>query len=91
MRQAARVDANQSPIIAGLRKAGCTVEVIGKPLDLLVGRAGLNYLLEVKNASGRDQIEPGQAKFLREWNGQAAVVHSLQDALAVVGLMKAND
>lgn len=37
MRHAARVDANQAAIVAALEAAGATVEVIGQPLDLLVG------------------------------------------------------
>lgn len=38
MRRAAKVDSVQAEIVEGLRKAGYWVEVIGRPVDLLVGR-----------------------------------------------------
>jgi hypothetical protein len=85
-RRAAKVDANQQEIVRALISAGCSVYPIGQPLDLLVGRAGVNYLLEVKNRDGRDKLEPLQQLFLRDWNGHAAVVRSAEDALAAVGL-----
>lgn len=86
MRLARKVDSNQAEIIAVLLRCGCTVYPIGQPLDLLVGRAGVNYLLEIKNAAGRNRIEPGQQKFFREWNGQASIVWTLDEALRAVGL-----
>ena len=49
MRFAARVDGNQTAIVAALRKAGCNVlslAAIGRGCpDLLVHRAGLIYLI----------------------------------------------
>lgn len=48
-RYAARTDANQKAIIAGLQAAGCVVWVIRVPVDLLVG---VNVL------------EPGKARWL---------------------------
>ena len=37
MRYALRTDSNQTQIISALEAAGALVEVIGKPVDLLVG------------------------------------------------------
>jgi hypothetical protein len=56
VRRAAKVDANQREVVAALRGAGATVQLLhavgeGCP-DLLVGYRGGNYLLEVK---GRQQ------------------------------------
>lgn len=48
MRYAARVDSNQSTIIEALEAAGASVEVLGLPLDLLVGYRGTWGILEVK-------------------------------------------
>lgn len=61
MRRAANNDKNQPRIIGALRKLGITVEVIGKPLDLLINArfccphcskeiaGGRTTLMEVKN------------------------------------------
>lgn len=87
MRHAQRTDGNQLAIVTGLRDAGCSVAIIGHPLDLIVGRAGQNYLLEVKDPEGRNRIEPDQQAFLDAWRGQAEVVRSLTEALMVVGLL----
>ena len=63
MRRAAAVDANQSEIVAALRKAGVTVtplhQVGGGCPDLLCGFRGVNTLLEVK-----DHAKPPSARKL---------------------------
>lgn len=87
MRRAAKVDLIQPEIVAALRAAGCSVEVIGKPVDLLVGRAGVSYVLEVKSGPGkRNDLTPDQVIFFRDWRGHAAVVCSVDEALRAVGL-----
>lgn len=88
MRQAAKVDSNQGAIVAGLRADGCTVEVIGQPVDLLVGYAGRTYLLEVKHPTGwrRNRHTDKQRAFLLGWRGQVAVVGTLDEARVVVGV-----
>ncbi len=85
-RRAQRIDSNQAEIVAALKRTGCTVEFIGQPLDLLVGRAGVTYLLELKTENG--DVEPAQRDFLKAWNGHAAVVRNFEEALAVVGLKR---
>jgi lambda repressor-like predicted transcriptional regulator len=87
---AARTDANQAEIVAALRAAGCSVVSLhrvgdGVP-DLLVGRAGKNWLLEVK-IPGRGLNEK-QKDWHRAWGGQRAVVTTVEGALTVVGLLK---
>jgi len=78
-----RLDANHIDIRDALRKAGCSVNEKG-PLDLLVGRQGHNYLLEVKTARGK--LRMSQRAFLAGWRGQAAVVRTVDEAFQVVGL-----
>lgn len=90
MRQRARVDINQREIVAALRRAGASVQVLsqvgqGVP-DLLVSRAGTNYLLEVK-AGPRDALTPDEAAWHDAWRGQVCVVRSAEEALAAVGLL----
>jgi hypothetical protein len=82
------VDGNQARIVSALRRAGVSVYILGQPLDLLCGRAGVTYLLECKDPEGRDTLEPMQQLFLAEWNGHAKVVRSVDEALAAVGLAK---
>ena len=83
-RHAASVDHNQAEIVKALRAVGASVEVIRRPLDLLVGYNRRTYVLEVKQTTGR--ISQGQEEFLREWQGDiAAVVRSASEALAVIG------
>lgn len=71
-------------IVEALRKAGRSVFILsatgnGVP-DLLVGYKGRNYLLEVKEVSGK--LTPPQVKFFQEWPGQAAIVRTIEEALA---------
>ena len=88
MKYALRTDSNQAEIVKALEKAGCSVDVIGKPVDLLVGVAGVNYLLEVKDGdkppSGR-KLTKAQIKF-KQWRGCWSVVKSVDEALIAVGL-----
>lgn len=86
MRQAAKRDANEPEIVNALRECGCSVTRLsqkGVP-DLLVGRHGVNYLFEVKEAKGKptdDQIE-----FFETWEGDVCIVRTVEEALKAVGL-----
>ena len=89
---AKRTDANQAEIAADLRRAGCQVKDIhavghGIP-DLLVAhpQAEGNFLFEVKTARGR--LTPDEDRFFDEWPGQAHIIHSAEDALRIMGLLK---
>lgn len=57
-------------------------------VDLLVGRAGRTYLIEVKHPkrASESKIKPIQ-KILRDtWRGHYAIVTTPEQALAAVGL-----
>lgn len=89
LRRAAKRDANEPEIVDALRKAGCDVARLDTPVDLVVGRAGVNYLLEVKDGSkipSERRLTPGQERFFDTWRGQVAKVETLEEALAAVGL-----
>jgi hypothetical protein len=90
--RAAKVDANQKEIVEALRSIGATVQHLhavaqGCP-DLLVGRQGVNYLLEIKDGakppSGR-KLTPDQVAWHSLWQGAAVVVKSVDEAIAAVG------
>lgn len=94
MRRAAKVDDNQGEIVAALRAAGCSVTSLasvgrGCP-DLVVGRAGVTYLLEVKDGKkplSKRRLTPDEKAWHESWRGQVAVVESVQEALTAVGMM----
>lgn len=52
--------------------------------DLLVGFRGINYLLEVK-ANDKKKLTDDQLIWHGEWNGVVFVVHSVDQALRVIG------
>ncbi len=80
-----RSDANQPEIVQALRDVGATVDIIGEPVDLLVGWKGRNYLLEVKPDEKAD-LRPSQVEFFRDWRGTVVRVNSVPEALAAIGL-----
>lgn len=88
MRRAAKTDINQTAIVTALRKSGFSVHITA-PLgdgfpDLVVGRDGVTYLLEVKN--GNADLTPKEQKFLDGWKGHYAIVRSVMDAYATCGV-----
>jgi len=78
-------DLNQSEIVDALRKIGCQVEIIGTPVDLLVGYRVHNFLLEVKRPGAYvDKRQKTQRDFIRDWPGQVRVVETPEEAIRVV-------
>ena len=66
-RYALRVDATQTQIVSALKAAGYVVEVIGKPLDVLVGTGGRFMFMECKVPGGKPtQFQIG---FFQRWAG----------------------
>ncbi len=92
---AKRTDSTQAEIIKTLRAAGCSVhdtsrEGRGFP-DLVVGRKGATFLLEVKRylPSRRRKVTrltEVQLVWHLNWQGHVAVVATPEEALAAVGL-----
>lgn len=85
----AKVDDNQKEIVAGLRACGCSVTSLaslGKGVfDLLVGRNGLNYIMEVKDLSKPSvALTDDEIKWMDSWKGQKCVVCNLEDAIQVI-------
>lgn len=88
-RWAARVDNNQAEVVNALRAAGCHVYVMGKPVDLLVSRAGRFFVIEVKRpdkARRKSSYTKEQIEFIRDARAQVHVVSGPLDALHAVGL-----
>ena len=87
----ARTDANQTEIVKGLRKAGCSVLIISalkNCFDIVVGVDGVNYNFEIKDGAkipSKRKLTPGEESFHENWCGQLDVVLSLEEALKIVG------
>jgi hypothetical protein len=96
LRIVGRTDRNQREISAALRAAGCSVESLhrvgGGVPDLIVGRKGRNYLLEIKDGAlspSRRVLNDEQRRWHIYWRGQVAVVTTIGEALIAVGLLPA--
>ncbi len=97
MRRAARTDANHAEIVAALRRVGCRVQSLaavgaGVP-DIMVGRAGRIWLMEIKDGSkppSKRQLTADEQAWHADWDdarraGALVVVESVEQALRVVG------
>jgi len=92
--QVTRTDGPQPDIVDALRKAGCTVTVIGRPVDLLVWRPGYgngNFrCLEVKDATAKgkpklDKRQKEQAEFVALTG--VPYVTTVEEAFRAVGVL----
>ena len=83
-RRAAKIDDNQPDIIRALKACGIQVEIIGKPVDLLVynPRSQETSLVECKALDGR--LTEDQVKFIARWSGPVHIVRSAEEAVAAV-------
>lgn len=91
MRRAAAVDANQSILIAGFRRLGCTVQplhMVGRGCpDALVGCKGRNYAVEIKDGEkvpSARKLTPAEEEWHRDWRGQVCLCESLDDVQRLV-------
>lgn len=79
-----RADGNQAEIVQALRKIGCDVEHIGRPVDILVGYRAKNFLIEIKDPKGENKLSAGQKEFIATWRGQVRVCRSADEAIRLV-------
>jgi hypothetical protein len=84
VRRAARVDNNQRAVIDALKKIGVSVEIIGKPLDLLICCRGVTSLMEVKNPEFSAQWSKEQLEFIERWPGKIYFVKTPEEAVREV-------
>jgi hypothetical protein len=89
VRQRGKVDANQIEIVMALRKCGASVLSLsnlgfGCP-DLLVGKDGRNWLMEIKDGSRKPserRLTTDERFFHAAWRGQICVVETVEEALS---------
>lgn len=72
-----RIDTNAKIIIEALEAGGCTVESIGRPVDIAVGIGGRSFLFEIKQPKGK--LRESQIKFLDRWRGHVGILRSIED------------
>ena len=88
----ARVDGNQKQIVKDLRKMGFSVlhtHQLKNCFDILVGVGGINYAFEIKDPSrpkSARKLSTGEQTFIDNWNGQIAVIETVEDALNAMNL-----
>lgn len=86
MTMAKKVDANQKEIVATLRACGFSVvhlHAVGKGCpDVMAGRLGVNYLIEIKSPKGK--LTPPQIEFHDRWMGQVMIVRRVEDLMAIL-------
>jgi len=83
-----RLDYDHVAIVLALREVGASVQSLadvgrGCP-DLLVGWHGTNILMEIKSQGGH--LTPAEKDWHANWKVYVQVVHSVGDALRVLGI-----
>lgn len=90
-RHALRIDRNQSEVVSALRAAGAQVDIIGKPVDLLVGKHGRWMLMEVKDGAKVNSAQAhttAQKAFMKRWEGYpVSTVNSPEAALRALAVL----
>ena len=91
MRRAAKKDRNHNEIAAALMKMGFSVadtSQLGEGFpDIVAGRAGINFLIEVKDYSlppSHRKLTPEQVAFHNAWNGQICVIKCVEEIQAMI-------
>ena len=92
MRRAAKTDENQKEIVAAFRGLGFTVAITsalgqGFP-DLVVGKWGRNFLIEVKDGEkppSKRQLTDAEEEFASGWRGQYDVIKSVSEVMEFNG------
>ena len=84
-----RKDSNQNDIVEALEQAGCAVADMSTAgdgfTDLLVTRAGVHYLVEIKTDSGK--LNPLQEAFHVK-HAPVHTVRTVAEAFQAVGLLR---
>ena len=83
VRNAARSDATQGPIVRALEAIGARVYYIKWPVDLMVTYRQRTIMLECKSRTGT--LTKGQAELVERWNGaELYIVRTPEEALTAI-------
>jgi len=88
MRRAAKADDNQPQIVKAFRQLGFSVahtHTIGKGFpDIVVGRNGINTLVEIKDGKkvkSQKQLTADEKEFHENWRGTIIIIESVEDVI----------
>lgn len=84
--RARKIDLNQREIVEAFRAMGCSVFITssqgcGFP-DIICGRAGKNYLFEIKSKTGK--LTPKEKAFFDIWNGQVKIIRTREEVFEFI-------
>ena len=88
-RRAAKVDANQGEIVKTFRGLGWYVLIISQLkncCDIIVSKNGRTVAVEIKDGSkppSAQKLSDGELKFKNEWQGEYALVKSIDDVIRI--------
>ena len=90
----AKTDQNHTALLKQIRKipnvSVCDLSGAGSGVpDVCLGFQGRNYFIEIKRpdvAPSASKLNDKQQEFFETWRGQAQVVRTLADVLAVLGV-----
>ena len=95
MRRAARIDANHKEIVEAFRALGATVEntqaMHGGFPDIVVGYAGINVLVEIKDgekSASKQKLTPDQVIWHGNWRGYAVIVNCVDDVQHLINQIR---
>lgn len=81
--RARKVDSTQSEFVKYLRDHGCSVfitSMVGNGFpDIIVGHAGRNYLVEIKDGAkplSAQRLTTKEIKFHNTWQGDVSIINS---------------
>ena len=81
-----RSDGNAREIIDAMRKYGASVEIIDRPVDVLVGFRGVTAIAEIKTPRGK--LKASQKAFLEGWRGLSRVLRSVDEGIELLEDMR---
>ena len=88
MRRAAKADDNQPQIVKAFRQLGFSVahtHTIGKGFpDIIVGRNGMNTLVEIKDGAkvkSQKQLTADEKEFHESWRGTIIIIESIEQVI----------
>lgn len=94
-RRAAKVDGNQTELVAIFRQLGVSVEITSSAhdgfTDLVVGYNGVTVLAEIKDGSlnpSRRKLTPAQEIVHERFTGAITVVETVEQAIELVRRMR---
>ena len=87
-----KTDDNQQEIIDALRAIGASIvdlSAVGRGCpDLACGFRGQVFILEIKNPNTKGKLSTNQKVWHKNWNGQVAVVRTVEEAFRAIGAME---